>query len=100
MGQVGISGSVRVGAGATLCGQVGIADQVRIAERTVVGAQSGVPHDLTEGVWLGTPAILATKARRVFPALARLPETRQELRDLMERVARLEELLRSGDAPR
>ena len=100
MGQVGISGSVRIGARSTLCGQVGIADQVQLAGGVVVGAQSGVPHDLTEGVWLGTPALLATKARRIFPALARLPETRQELRDLMERVARLEELLRPDDESR
>jgi UDP-3-O-[3-hydroxymyristoyl] glucosamine N-acyltransferase len=94
MGQVGISGSVRIGSQATLCGQVGIADRVRLADRVVVGAQSGVPHDLTEGVWLGTPALLATQTRRIFPALTRLPETRREIRELMDRVERLEEILR------
>ena len=90
MGQVGISGSVRVGSFSTLCGQVGVADQVELAERVVVGAQSGVPHDLTEGVWLGTPARLATDMRRIFPAMARLPELRRELRELIDRVERLE----------
>lgn len=93
MGQVGISGSVRVGSFATLCGQVGIADQVTLAERVTVGAQSGVPWSLSEGVWLGTPALLATQMRRVYPALARLPETRRELRELADRLERLEALL-------
>jgi UDP-3-O-[3-hydroxymyristoyl] glucosamine N-acyltransferase len=89
MGQVGISGSVRVGSFATLCGQVGIADGVELEERVVVGAQSGVPHDLTEGVWLGTPARLATEMRRIFPAMAKLPQLRLELQAL---AARLEEI--------
>jgi UDP-3-O-[3-hydroxymyristoyl] glucosamine N-acyltransferase len=93
MGQVGISGSVRVGDFATLCGQVGIADGVELADRVVVGAQSGVPHDLTEGVWLGTPARLATEMRRIFPALARLPQTRHDLQELLERVERIEKAL-------
>lgn len=95
MGQVGISGSVRVGSFATLCGQVGIADRVELADRVVVGAQSGVPHDLTEGVWLGTPARLATEMRRIFPAMARLPDLRRELQDLIARIERLE---RAGEA--
>jgi UDP-3-O-[3-hydroxymyristoyl] glucosamine N-acyltransferase len=90
MGQVGISGSVRVGSFATLCGQVGIADGVELAERVVVGAQSGVPHDLTEGVWLGTPARLATEMRRIFPAMAKLPQLRLELQALADRIAELE----------
>ena len=93
MGQVGISGSVRVGSFATLCGQVGIADQVTLAEHVTVGAQSGVPWSLSEGVWLGTPALLATQMRRVYPALARLPETRREIRELADRLERLEALL-------
>ena len=93
MGQVGISGSVRIGNFATLCGQVGIADGVELADRVVVGAQSGVPHDLTEGVWLGTPARLATEMRRIFPALARLPQTRRELQELIERIERIEKTL-------
>lgn len=94
MGQVGISGSVQVGAFATLCGQVGIADRVRLDDRVVVGAQSGVPHDLTEGVWLGTPALLATRMRRIFPAFARLAETQREIRELRERLQQLEAALR------
>lgn len=91
MGQVGISGSVRVGNFATLCGQVGIADRVTLADRVVVGAQAGVPQDLTEGVWLGTPALLASQMRRIFAALAKLPDTRREVRELLERVEQLEE---------
>jgi UDP-3-O-[3-hydroxymyristoyl] glucosamine N-acyltransferase len=90
MGQVGISGSVRVGSFATLCGQVGIADGVELEARVVVGAQSGVPHDLTEGVWLGTPARLATEMRRIFPAMARLPQLRLELQALADRLAAIE----------
>jgi UDP-3-O-[3-hydroxymyristoyl] glucosamine N-acyltransferase len=90
IGQAGLAGSVKVGRFSVLAGQAGIADHVTIAEGTVVGAQAGVPSDIGPGVWLGTPAILAKEARRVFPVVARLPELLRRLRALEEKVAVLE----------
>ena len=87
IGQAGLAGSVKVGRFSVLAGQAGIADHVTIAEGTVVGAQAGVPGDIGPGVWLGTPAILAKDARRVFPVIARLPELLRRLREMEERVA-------------
>jgi UDP-3-O-[3-hydroxymyristoyl] glucosamine N-acyltransferase len=90
IGQAGLAGSVKVGRFSVLAGQAGIADHVTIAEGTVVGAQAGVPSDIGPGVWLGTPAILAKEARRVFPVVARLPELLRRLRALEEKVAAIE----------
>lgn len=90
IGQAGLAGSVKVGRFSVLAGQAGVADHVAIAEGTVVGAQAGVPSDIGPGVWLGTPALLAKDARRVFPVLARLPELLRRLRELEEKVASLE----------
>jgi len=93
VGQAGVSGSVTLGDFVVVAGQAGIADHATIGRGVVVGAQCGVPGDLDQGVWLGTPAIPATTARRVFPAVARLPETTKRVRELEERCARLEERL-------
>lgn len=90
IGQAGLAGSVKVGRFSVLAGQSGIADHVTIAEGTVVGAQTGVPSDIGPGVWLGSPALLAKDARRVFPVLARLPELLRRLRELEAKVAALE----------
>lgn len=90
IGQAGLAGSVKVGSFSVLAGQCGISDHVTIAEGTVIGAQSGVPNDVGPGVWLGSPALLAKDARRIFPVLARLPELLRRLRELEEKVASLE----------
>lgn len=90
IGQAGLAGSVTIGRFSVIAGQAGIADHVTIAEGTVVGAQAGVPGDIGPGVWLGSPAILAKDARRVFPVLARLPELLRRLRELEGKVAALE----------
>jgi UDP-3-O-[3-hydroxymyristoyl] glucosamine N-acyltransferase len=95
VGQSGVSGSVTIGDFAVLAGQSGVADHAVIGKGVVVGAQCGVPGDLEAGVWLGTPAMLATTARRVFPAVTRLPETVKRVKDLEERCARLEARLES-----
>jgi UDP-3-O-[3-hydroxymyristoyl] glucosamine N-acyltransferase len=91
--QVGISGSVTLGAGCILSGQSGVADHATLAAGTVIGAQAGVPSSRDGGIWLGTPALPIAQARRVFAALAKLPETRKELLETKERCARLEERL-------
>ncbi|MCL4806944.1 MAG: UDP-3-O-(3-hydroxymyristoyl)glucosamine N-acyltransferase, partial [Thermoanaerobaculia bacterium] len=79
IGQAGLSGSVKVGRFSVLAGQCGIADHVTLAEGTVVGAQAGVHRDIGPGIWHGAPALPASVARRVVPAVARLPELLRRL---------------------
>ena len=90
IGLVGLSGSVKIGDYCVLAGQAGIADHVTLADHVVVGAQAGVHRDLGPGNWLGSPAIPAEEAYRVYTTLSRLPEMRRTLRSLEERIALLE----------
>ncbi len=72
--QSGIAGSVTIGDGALLGGQSGVVDHVRIGAGARVGAQSGVGKDVAPGeAVLGSPAMPAALARRVFAVLRRLP---------------------------
>ena len=93
VGQVGISGSVRVGDFGVLLGQVGIRDHVTLEERVVVGAQAGVMNDLKTGEWVGSPAVPAAQARKIFSLWRKLPEFRSQMRQLQKRCAKLEELV-------
>lgn len=94
--QSGVAGSARLGRYCVLAGQAGVADHAVLADGTVVGAQAGVPGNLDGGTWLGSPALPVRLARRVFAALARLPETTRRLRELEQRVAAMERLLARG----
>ena len=87
--QVGISGSVHLGDHCLLSGQVGILDHVTLEDGVRVGAKSGVMRDLRSGEYLGYPAIPTPRARQVYPALARLPELRRQVRALEKRCQRL-----------
>jgi UDP-3-O-[3-hydroxymyristoyl] glucosamine N-acyltransferase len=98
IGQVGLSGSVTLGDCCVLAGQAGVADHVRIADNAVVGAQAGVHRDLPPGNWLGSPAIPAEEAYRVYTALSRLPEMRRSLHALERRLADLEARVGSTEA--
>lgn len=97
--QSGVAGSARLGRFCVIAGQAGISDHVVLADGTIVGAQAGVPSDLDGGVWLGTPALPVRLARRVFPSLARLPETMRRVRELEQRVETLEAALAAARRP-
>jgi len=86
-GQAGLSGSVVVEDGAVLGGQAGVADHVTVGRSARVGSQAGVHRDLEgDRAWLGTPAVGAALAGRIFAAWKDLP-------DLVHRVRRLERRL-------
>jgi UDP-3-O-[3-hydroxymyristoyl] glucosamine N-acyltransferase len=91
--QAGISGSVTIGDHSVLAGQAGISDHVKLEPGAIVGAQSGVKNHLGPGEWLGTPAIPADRARRVYFVWERLPQFRKEFLELQKRFAGLEERL-------
>jgi UDP-3-O-[3-hydroxymyristoyl] glucosamine N-acyltransferase len=95
--QVGLAGSVTVGSYVTLAGQVGVAGHLKIGDGAIVAAKSGVTNDIEPGAtMMGAPAIPASECRRVFVAMAKLPEIVQRIREIENQLAELSE---SGDTP-
>ena len=92
--QVGLAGSVQLGHHATLAGQVGIAHHLKLGDNVTVAAQSGVMNDVPDQtVVMGSPAMPAAQARRVYSLFTQLP-------DLLERIKRLEGAVGElGEAP-
>lgn len=93
--QVGIAGSTTVGSGVVIGGQAGLADHLDVGDRVIIAARAGVNRSLTGGqIVSGAPAMpheTSIKAQAVF---SRLPELRQHVRALEQRVKALE--TRSG----
>jgi UDP-3-O-[3-hydroxymyristoyl] glucosamine N-acyltransferase len=90
----GIAGSTRLGKGVVLGGQVGVGGHLELGDRVMVGAQSGVTKSLAAGeVVTGSPAMPHRLFLRVGSALKRLPEMVKQVRDLKERIDKLEDKL-------
>ena len=89
--QVGIAGSTRLGSHVVVGGQAGLADHLEIGDRVMIAAQAGVIRNVTEAqVVSGTPAVPHEISLRTQVLLLRLPQLRQQLRELAERVRSLE----------
>ena len=89
--QVGIAGSTRVGHHVMIGGQAGLADHIVIGEQVMIAARAGVnrslePHQIVSGAPV-MPHEVWVKAQSVIP---RLPELRQAVRTLEERLKQLE----------
>lgn len=92
--QTGFSGGVVVEDYAIIGGQVGIGDKARIESRAVLGSGAGVlSSKIVRGgqVLWGTPARPLKEHLEQLANLARLPELRQEVAHLRERIRQLEE---------
>lgn len=89
--QVGIAGSTALGHHVMVGGQAGIADHLQIGDGVMIAARTGVNRSLTGGqIVSGAPVMpheLWVKAQAVIP---RLPELRQQVRDLEQRLRYLE----------
>jgi len=91
---VGIAGSTHIGKGVVLGGQVGVAGHIELGDRAMAAAQSGVTKGLAAGeVVAGTPAMPHRLFLRVGSALKRLPEMVKQIRDLKQRIDKLEDKL-------
>ena len=89
--QVGISGSTRIGMGVAIWGQAGLVGHIEVGDRANIAAQSGVSRDIAAGERVaGTPATADVRWARNMAAVERLSDLRHELRELKNRVARLE----------
>jgi len=93
--QTGISGSVVIEDDAVIGGQVGFGDHTRVQKGAVIGSKAGILPDkiVRAGVWWGIPVQPLADYKRLNAHLGRLPQMREELKDLRERVKQLESLL-------
>jgi UDP-3-O-[3-hydroxymyristoyl] glucosamine N-acyltransferase len=86
-GQVGISGSTRLGDYVTLAGQVGVAGHIDIGDQATVAAQGGVTKSLKgKQIYMGYPAAPAKEFREQNARIRNLERLRR-------RVAALEQIL-------
>jgi UDP-3-O-[3-hydroxymyristoyl] glucosamine N-acyltransferase len=96
--QVGIAGSTRVGHHVMIGGQAGLADHLVIGDQVMIAARAGVNRNLEPNqIVSGAPVMpheVWIKAQAVIP---RLPELRQTVRLLEEKMKQLES---SPKAPR
>jgi UDP-3-O-[3-hydroxymyristoyl] glucosamine N-acyltransferase len=92
--QTGFSGGVVVEDYAIIGGQVGVGDKARIESRAVIGSGAGVLSSKVvragQVLW-GTPARPLKDHLEQLANLARLPQVRQEMSHLRDRVKRLED---------
>ena len=92
--QVGLAGSCSTGDYVRLGGQVGIKDHVRLNTGSSIGAKGGVHKDVPAGeTWIGYPATPEHEQKRLVFSLKRVPEMRQEFKELKRQVAQLTETL-------
>jgi UDP-3-O-[3-hydroxymyristoyl] glucosamine N-acyltransferase len=90
--QVGIAGSTVLGDHVVFGGQVGVGGHLTIGDRAKAVGQSGITNSVDAGAFVsGYPAIDNSEWRRSSAVFRRLPEMRKQLRDLEERLKRLEE---------
>ncbi|OQW97685.1 MAG: hypothetical protein BWK77_01105 [Verrucomicrobia bacterium A1] len=96
--QVGIAGSSTIGPRAVLAGQVGVSGHLEIGEGAIIGAQSGISKDVAPGTMMfGSPAMPMDRAKRIHAYMMRLPEMREQIGDLVKRMAALEKRIPSAD---
>lgn len=89
--QVGLAGSTRIGNEVILSGQVGVAGHLEIGDRVIATAQTGIPNSVEAGkVISGYPAIDNRDWLKSSAIFAQLPKLQREIRELKERLSRLE----------
>ena len=93
--QVGIAGSTTIGRHVMIGGQAGLADHLTIGDQAMIAAKSGVNRSVEANqVVGGIPAMPRDKALRIQGGIFQLPETRETVRKLEQRVTALEQQTR------
>ncbi|HYV24610.1 MAG TPA: UDP-3-O-(3-hydroxymyristoyl)glucosamine N-acyltransferase [Pyrinomonadaceae bacterium] len=98
--QTGISGSVTIEDDCVIGGQVGFGDHIRVLSGAVIGSKAGIlPGKIVRpGVWWGIPIQPLDEYKRLNAHLSRVPQMRDELRELKARVQELEQRLLNRDS--
>ncbi len=89
--QTGLAGSSVLEKNVLLAGQVGVSGHLTIHENAVAYAQSGIGGDVAAGsIVSGSPAFDAALWRRAVAAYPKLPELLKTVRELKNKIERLE----------
>ena len=90
--QTGISGSTKIGKRNQIAGQVGMIGHITTADDVIIIAQSGVSKSITKpGTYFGAPAKEFRTALRQEGALRQLPELLERVKELEEKLLKIEE---------
>lgn len=89
--QTGISGSVVIEDDVVIGGQVGFGDHIRVLSGAVIGSKAGVlPGKIVRpGVWWGIPIQPLDEYKRMNAHLGRLPQMREEIKELRKELNEL-----------
>lgn len=89
--QTGISGSVTIEDDVVIGGQVGFGDHIHVQSGAVIGSKAGVlPGKIVRpGVWWGIPIQPLDEYKRLNAHLRRLPEMREEIKELKKQLEEL-----------
>lgn len=94
--QVGIAGSTTIGRHVMIGGQAGLADHIHIGDQVMIASRAGVNRNVESNqIVSGAPVMpheTWLKAQAVIP---RLPELRHSVRELDERVKKMEGAIRT-----
>lgn len=97
VGQAGLAGSVKLGAGVVLGGQSAVRDHITMGDGAMLAACSGIMEDVEpRAVVSGLPALPHRQSLREQGALRKLPDLVVQVRKLTERLEKLE--ARGADA--
>jgi UDP-3-O-[3-hydroxymyristoyl] glucosamine N-acyltransferase len=89
--QVGIAGSTTIGHHVMIGGQAGLADHLTIGDQVMIAARAGVNRSLESNqIVSGAPVMPHETWMKAQAVIPRLPELRQLVRSLEQRVAALE----------
>jgi len=92
--QVGIAGSTTIGQHVMIGGQAGLADHISIGDQVMIAARAGVNRSLEPNqIVSGAPVMPHETWMKAQAVIPRLPELRQLVRSLEQRVATLENQL-------
>lgn len=95
--QVGIAGSTTIGSHVMIGGQAGLADHLHIGDQVMIAARAGVNRSLEPNqIVSGAPVMPHETWMKAQAVIPRLPELRQLVRNLEQRVATLEEGLKGA----
>ncbi|MDR3692870.1 MAG: UDP-3-O-(3-hydroxymyristoyl)glucosamine N-acyltransferase [Fimbriimonas sp.] len=99
-GQTAMGGSSEAGRRNDIGGHVAITDHVKVGDNVILAGRTGVTNDIDEpGPYWGTPARPMGMAKRIIAVMQRLPEMHRTIRDLENRLAKLEQKASDSEQP-